>query len=56
MNRTVRTLRESGVAVIRRGRIKVPDRAKLITLGEFEPSYLYGEGTLRIGDELSNGD
>lgn len=56
MNRTVRTLRESGVAVIRRGRVTIPDRTKLNTLGGFEPSYLYGEGALRIGDELSNGD
>ena len=56
MNRTVRTLRESGVAVIRRGRVTIPDRAKLEALGGFESSYLYGQGALRIGDELSNGD
>jgi CRP-like cAMP-binding protein len=56
MNRTVRTLRESGIAVIRRGRVTVPDRARLEALGGFEPSYLYGDGELRIGDELSNSD
>lgn len=55
MNRTVRTLRESGIAEIRRGRVTVPDRAKLEKLGKFEPSYLYGEGQLSVGDELSNG-
>jgi CRP-like cAMP-binding protein len=56
MNRTVRTLRESGVAEIRRGRATIPDRLKLEKLGGFEPSYLYGEGPLSVGDELSNGD
>jgi CRP-like cAMP-binding protein len=56
MNRTVRTLRESGIAVIRRGRVTIPDRAKLETLGGFDPSYLYGHGALSIGDDLTNGD
>lgn len=56
MNRTVRTLRESGIAQIRRGRVTIPDRAKLEALGGFDPSYLYGHGALNLGDELSNGD
>ena len=56
MNRTVRTLRESGIAQIRRGRVTIPDRAKLEALGGFERSYLYGHGVLNIGDELSDGD
>lgn len=55
MNRTVRALRESGIAEIRKGRVTVPDRKKLEKLGGFEPSYLYGEGPLGIGDELTNG-
>lgn len=55
MNRTVRSLRESGIAEIRKGRVRVPDRARLEKLGGFEPSYLYGEGSLSVGDELSNG-
>lgn len=53
MNRTVRTLRESGIAVIRRGRVDVLDRARLEALGGFDSSYLYGKGELSIGDELS---
>jgi CRP-like cAMP-binding protein len=56
MNRTVRTLREKGIAEIRRGRVSIPHRAKLEALGGFEPSYLYGRGQLSIGDDLSNGD
>jgi CRP-like cAMP-binding protein len=55
MNRTVRALREAGVAEIRRGRVNVPDRARLEKLGKFDPAYLYGEGELRVGEELSNG-
>lgn len=54
MNRTVRNLRESGIAVIRRGRVTIPDQGKLNALGGFDPSYLYGEGALRVGDELAD--
>jgi CRP-like cAMP-binding protein len=56
MNRTVRALREMRVAEIRRGRVDVPDRAKLEALGGFDRSYLYGEGQLEVGDELSDSD
>jgi hypothetical protein len=52
----VRALREMRVAEIRRGRVDVPDRAKLEALGGFDPSYLYGEGQLEVGDELSDSD
>lgn len=53
MNRTVRTLRERGIAEIRRGRVIVPNRARLEQLGGFDPAYLYGEGELNVGDELA---
>ncbi len=41
MNRSVRELREVGIADFRRGRIQVEDRAALHEYGGFESSYLF---------------
>ena len=48
LNRVVRSLRESGIAELTRGRVTILDRTKLEQAGEFEPSYLYGQGMLRL--------
>lgn len=48
MNRVVRKLRETGVVDISRGQVTVLDRDALVTLGSFDPSYLYGNGPLKL--------
>ncbi len=41
VNRTLRTLREEGLATFRRGRVTLLDRRRLEQLVDFDPSYLY---------------
>ncbi|RVQ69317.1 Crp/Fnr family transcriptional regulator [Croceicoccus ponticola] len=52
MNRTVRAMREAGLLDFARGRVTIPDMAKLKALGQFDTSYLYGNGELFIGKAL----
>jgi CRP-like cAMP-binding protein len=52
MNRALGQLKKDGIAEFRRGTLYVHDRPRLEAFGEFDPAYLYGEGPLRIGDEL----
>jgi CRP-like cAMP-binding protein len=44
VNRTLRRLREEGLAEIGRGEAHIMDAAKLARLGEFDADYLYLEG------------
>ncbi len=53
MNRALGVLKKEGIAEFRRGTVYVPDRRKLEEFGGFNPDYLYGEGPLRVGGELS---
>ena len=53
MNRALGQLKKEGIAEFRRGTLYVHDRARLEAFGEFDPAYLYGEGILRVGDELN---
>lgn len=53
MNRVVRQLRSVGIADLRRGRVSIPDRDKLESCARFNPDYLYGDGSLRVRDELA---
>lgn len=53
MNRVVRHLRSLGLADLRRGRVSIPDRAKLESFARFSPDYLYGSGLLMVRDELT---
>ena len=54
MSRALRSLRDLGLATFRNGRLHCPDRAALEQYCEFDPSYLYGPGELRIeGDDFS---
>lgn len=46
VNRAIRDLRESGLAVFERGRVTIADRAALEAYAGFEPDYLYGAGSL----------
>jgi len=52
MNRALGQLKKEGIAEFRRGTLYVHDRARLEAFGEFDPSYLYGGGPLRVGHEL----
>jgi len=52
MNRALGQLKKEGIAEFRRGTLYVHDRARLESFAEFDPAYLYGEGILRVGDEL----
>ncbi len=53
ISRTLTDLRDGGVVDFRRGRITILDAEKLKAMGKFDPIYLYGEGGLAVGDELS---
>lgn len=53
MNRAIGELRRIGVADFRRGTLSFEDRRRLEEYGDFDPTYLYGEGALHIGDELN---
>ena len=43
VNRTIRRLRESGLAIVRGGIASIPDSAKLRAFAAFDPTYLYLE-------------
>ena len=49
VNRALKELREADVAHFARGRIDIPDRARLEEWGRFGGDYLYGEGALAHG-------
>ena len=53
MNRALGQLRREGIAEFRRGALYVTDRARLERFGAFNPDYLYGQGDLRVGGELT---
>jgi CRP-like cAMP-binding protein len=53
MNRALGTLRKEGIADFQRGHVTTKDRAKLEEYADFDPSYLYGEGVLGVGEELT---
>jgi len=55
MNRALGVLKKEGIAEFRRGTVYVTDRQKLEEFAGFNPDYLYGEGPLRVGGELSRG-
>ncbi len=52
MNRALGQLRKEGIAEFRRGTLYVPDRQALERFADFDPSYLYGKGDLRVRNEL----
>lgn len=52
MNRALGQLKREGIAEFRRGAVYIGDRAKLEAFAGFRPDYLYGEGSLRVRDEL----
>jgi len=53
MNRALGVLRKGGIAEFRRGTLYVKERAALEAFAGFDPDYLYGEGDLRVGGELT---
>jgi CRP-like cAMP-binding protein len=56
MNRALGQLRREGIGEFRRGALYVKDRARLEAFAGFNPDYLYGEGGLRVGAELTEPD
>ena len=52
MNRALGHLRRENIAEFRRGLVIVPDRERFERHGDFDPAYLYGEGPLKVRDEL----
>lgn len=52
MNRALSELRREDLVEFRRGLVIVRDRARLEKFADFDPGYLYGQGELRLGDEL----
>lgn len=53
MNRALGVLRKEAIAEFRRGALYVNDRVRLEAFAAFNPDYLYGEGGLRVGGELT---
>ena len=53
MNRALGEIRKAGIAEFRRGKLVCVDRVALEKLGDFDPTYLYGQGDLFIGDLVS---
>ncbi|MGX7896522.1 Crp/Fnr family transcriptional regulator [Tsuneonella sp. HG222] len=54
MSRALKLLREQDLASFRHGRVHAADRRKLERFCEFDPSYLYGPGELRVeSDDFS---
>jgi CRP-like cAMP-binding protein len=51
MSRALRSLREKDLATFRHGRLHSPDRRALECHCEFDPSYLYGPGELRVAED-----
>jgi CRP-like cAMP-binding protein len=54
MNRALSELRREDIVEFRRGLVIVRDRARLEKHADFDPAYLYGEGPLRVGNELDD--
>lgn len=52
MNRALGALRREGIAEFRRGAVYVSNRENLESFARFSPDYLYGGGTLHIGDDI----
>ena len=53
MNRALGQLKKEGIAEFRRGTLYVSERSRLEQFAGFNPDYLYGEGSLRVGGELT---
>ena len=51
-NRTVGKLRELGIAEIRRGDLYNADWSALKDYAKFDPGYFYGDGPLKVKEEL----
>ena len=53
MNRALSELKREDIVEFRRGLVIARDREALERFGDFDPTYLYGEGSLKLGDELN---
>ena len=55
ISRSLRDLREGGIASFDKGKIEILDEAKLHDLGRFDPAYLYGHGGPEVRSALDVG-
>jgi len=53
VNRVLRSLREQELMLFRDGMVTILDRPRLRALGEFEPSYLYGNHPEKVAEALA---
>lgn len=53
INRVIKSVRERGLLEINRGRVTLPDRPALERFARFTPDYLYGAGSLYLGEDLA---
>jgi len=53
VNRVLRSLREQELMLFRDGVVTILDRPRLRALGEFEPSYLYGNHPEKVAEALA---
>lgn len=52
INRVIKAVRQRGMLEINRGRVTLPDRPALEAFARFTPDYLYGAGSLFLGEDL----
>ncbi|MEW9855281.1 Crp/Fnr family transcriptional regulator [Novosphingobium sp. M1R2S20] len=52
INRVLKSVRQKGLLDINRGRVSLPDRPALERFAQFQPDYLYGEGSLFLSEDL----
>jgi CRP-like cAMP-binding protein len=53
INRVIKAVRQRNLLEINRGRVTIPDRPALEAFAHFQPDYLYGEGSLFMGEDLT---
>ncbi|WP_288414836.1 Crp/Fnr family transcriptional regulator [uncultured Novosphingobium sp.] len=54
INRVIKAVRERGLLEINRGRVTLPNRPELERFSRFNPDYLYGKGSLYLGDDFKD--
>ena len=53
INRALKYLRQENIALFERGRVTIPDRARLEEYAMFNADYLYAEGDIALQDDFA---